>query len=87
MTLYFQITISEASVPEERGSALALGGLGWSASHLSTPLLMGFLSDRYGIVSAFYVLGASALVFAVALAFMRRWAFAGLRPLAAVTPP
>src|SRR6267142_6765869 len=29
MTLYFQITISEASSPAERGSALALGGLGW----------------------------------------------------------
>src|SRR6185436_15187217 len=38
MTLYFQITISEASRPEERGSALALGGLGWSVSHFSTPL-------------------------------------------------
>ena len=50
MTLYFQITISEASRPEERGSALALGGLGWSVSHLSTPLVMGLLADRYGIV-------------------------------------
>ncbi len=30
--------------------ALALGGLGWSASHLTTPLLMGFLADRYGII-------------------------------------
>src|SRR5215213_2203206 len=56
MTLYFQITISEASTAEERGSALALGGLGWSVSHLSTPLLMGFVADRYGIVAGFYVL-------------------------------
>src|SRR5258706_1708145 len=32
MTLYFQITISEASPPELRGSALALGGLGSSLS-------------------------------------------------------
>ena len=61
MTLYFQITISEASKPEERGSALALGGLGWSVSHLTTPLVMGFLADRYGIVTGFYVLGAFAL--------------------------
>lgn len=76
MTLYFQITISEASLLEERGSALALGGLGWSASHLSTPLIMGVLSDRYGIASAFYALGACALACAVAVAFMRRWAFA-----------
>ena len=75
MTLYFQITIAEASRPEERGSALALGGLGWSFSHLSTPLIMGFLADRYGIVEAFYAVGALALLSAVAIGFMRRWAF------------
>ena len=78
MTLYFQITISEASAPEERGSALALGGLGWSVSHLSTPLIMGFLADRYGIVTGFYVLGGFALAGALLIAATRRWAF-GLR--------
>jgi MFS family permease len=87
MTLYFQITISEASRPEERGSALALGGLGWSASHLSTPLIMGVLSDRYGIASAFYALGACALACAVAVAFMRRWAFASSGPARGLTLP
>jgi MFS family permease len=87
MTLYFQITISEASLLEERGSALALGGLGWSASHLSTPLIMGLLSDRFGIVAAFYVLGLCALACAVIVAFMRRWAFATLVPQHAPTPP
>lgn len=75
MTLYFQITISEASASAERGSALALGGLGWSVSHLSTPLLMGFLADRYGIVVGFYVLGVFALGCALVIAFTRRWAF------------
>jgi MFS family permease len=75
MTLYFQITISEMSKPQERGSALALGGLGWSVSHLSTPLLMGFLADRYGIVTGFYVLGVLALACAGAIALMRGWAF------------
>lgn len=75
MTLYFQITISEMSGPQERGSALALGGLGWSVSHLSTPLLMGFLADRYGIVAGFYVLGMLALLCAGAIAVMRGWAF------------
>jgi MFS family permease len=75
MTLYFQITIAEASRPEMRGSALALGGLGWSVSHLTTPLVMGFLADRYGIVTGFYVLGASALVCALAIALLRDWAF------------
>jgi len=75
MTLYFQVTISEASKPEERGSALALGGLGWSVSHLSTPLVMGFLADRYGLVTGFYVLGGFALVCALAIAYLRHWAF------------
>lgn len=75
MTLYFQITIAEASRLEERGSALALGGLGWSVSHLTTPLLMGFLADRYGIVTGFYVLGGLALTCALVIAWMRRWAF------------
>jgi MFS transporter, DHA1 family, multidrug resistance protein len=75
MTLYFQITISEASRPEERGAALALGGMGWSVSHLSTPLIMGFLADRYGIVPAFYWLGALAFACTLLIAWMRRWAF------------
>ena len=77
MTLYFQITIAEASRPEERGAALALGGMGWSLSHFSTPLIMGFLADRYGIIAAFYVLGLLGLACALLIAWMRRWAFAG----------
>jgi predicted MFS family arabinose efflux permease len=75
MTLYFQITISEASRPEERGSALALGGLGWSLSHFSTPLIMGVVADSYGLVPGFYVLGALAFACALAIAWARRWAF------------
>ena len=75
MTLYFQITISEASRAEERGSALALGGLGWSVSHFTTPLVMGFLADRYGIVTGFYAVGAFAVACALFIAWARQWAF------------
>lgn len=75
MTLYFQITIAEASRAEERGAALALGGMGWSVSHFSTPLLMGFLADRYGLVNAFYVLGMLAFAWALMIGWTRRWAF------------
>jgi MFS family permease len=88
MTLYFQITISEASAPEERGSALALGALGWSLSHLSTPLVMGVLADRYGIVAGFYAISALGLAIAITIAFLRRWAFHGLpAPSATVLTP
>ena len=75
MTLYFQITISEASGVEERGSALALGGLGWSVSHFTTPLVMGFLADRYGIVTGFYAVGSFAVACALFIAWARNWAF------------
>lgn len=75
MTLYFQLTMADASGPNERGSMMALGGLGWGLSHFTTPLLMGLLADRYGIVGGFYVLGVLALITAIAIGFMRQWAF------------
>jgi MFS family permease len=86
MTLYFQITISEASRLESRSSALALGGLGGSVSHLTTPLAMGFLADRYGVVSGFYAVGVFALACAGAIALLRRWAFAAAPPSAPARP-
>jgi hypothetical protein len=36
---------------------------------------MGFVADRYGIVNGFYVLGAFALASALAIGFLRPWAF------------
>lgn len=75
MTIYFQLTMADASGPGERGSMMALGGLGWSLSHFTTPLIMGFLADRYGIVDGFYAIGVLALVTAIAIGFMRQWAF------------
>ena len=75
MTLYFQVTISEASRPGERASALALGGLGWGTSHLSTPLIMGLVADRFGLITGFYVLGGICLLCATTIGLMRRWAF------------
>ena len=79
MTLYFQITMSEASALESRGSALALGGLGWGLSHLTTPLLMGLLTERYGVVSGYYLLGLLALATVATIALLRHWAFAQTR--------
>ena len=76
MSIYFQVTMAEVVSPEMRGSAMALGGLGWGLSHLSTPLLMGFLADRYGIVAGFYVLGGLSLGVVAIIASLRRRAFA-----------
>ncbi len=72
MTIYFQVTMAEIVQPEMRGSAMALGGMGWGVSHLSTPLVMGFLADRYGIAAGFYVLGALSLAVVVLVAALRK---------------
>jgi len=76
MTLFFQMLISEISSADNRGSALALGGLGWGLSHFSTPLVMGYLKDHLGILPAFYIIGAFAFTWGLALIPMHRWAFA-----------
>jgi len=44
-------------------------------SHLSTPLVMGFLADRYGIVAGFYAIGAFALACTLVIGVVRGWAF------------
>ena len=75
MTIYFQVTVAEVVPVEMRGSAMALGGMGWGISHFTTPLIMGLLADRFGIVAGFYVLGAMALATVACVAFLRQWAF------------
>jgi MFS family permease len=80
MTLYFQLLISDLSTIEARGSALALGGLGWGLSHFSTPLLMGVLKDAYGIEIAFYAMGVVATAWALMLAPLHAWAFRDGKP-------
>ena len=75
MTIYFQVTMAEVVPSEMRGSAMALGGMGWGISHFTTPLVMGLLADSYGLVAGFYVLGVMALATVVLLAFLRQWAF------------
>ncbi len=79
MTIYFQVTIGEVVAPEMRGSAMALGGLGWGFSHLTTPLVMGLVADRYGVIAGFYILGAMALVTVALIGWLRHWAFASTK--------
>jgi len=77
MTVYFQILISAISTAEQRGSAMALGGLGWGLSNFTTPLLVGFLRDAFDIHFAFYVLGAVVFVAAACMPAFQRWAIGG----------
>lgn len=80
MTNYFQLLVSSFSSVEYRGSAMALAGMGWSLSHVSIPILMGWLRDSHGIHQAFYILGAFALVFAFAIPLLQRWSLQESHP-------
>lgn len=80
LTLYFQLLAAEISTPETRGSTLAIAGLGWGLSHLTTPLAMGVLTDAFGIHTAFYAFGTAAVAVALGLAPLHAWAFRGGRP-------
>jgi MFS family permease len=80
LTLYFQLLASEISTTETRGSTLAIAGLGWGLSHLTTPMIMGALTDGIGIHGAFRVFGVLTLGLALALAPLHAWAFRGGRP-------
>ena len=50
--------------------------MGWGLSHLTTPLLMGFLRDSIGIENAFVTLSIVVMAWAVGLTWLHRWAFA-----------
>jgi MFS family permease len=80
LTLYFQILASEISTAETRGATLAIAGLGWGLSHLTTPLVLGALADALEIRDAFRLFGAGAVVLALGLAPLHAWAFRGGRP-------
>ncbi len=75
MSLNFQLLIGDISTPADRGSANALGGLGWGLSHFTTPLMMGVLRDYLGIESAFLLLGSFVVFWSFALLAAHRWAY------------
>jgi MFS family permease len=85
MTIYYQVLMSEISTGANRGSAMALGGLGWGLSHLTTPLVMGFLVDTVGIAHAFHIWGGFALLIALTFLPLQRWAQAPVGVVASVT--
>lgn len=80
MTLYFQLLVSQVSSMETRGSAMALGNLGWGISLLATPFSMGILKDLIGIQAAFYIMGGFGIVCGLALVPLQRWALAAEPP-------
>ena len=79
MTLFFQMLVAEGSSPAERGSALALSGVGWQLSNALVPIAMGTLADRFGVATAFPILGAVATLLALGFVPLHRWALGHAR--------
>jgi MFS family permease len=72
MTVFFQMLVTSISRPEQRGVAMSLAGLGFSFSHLTTPVIVGWLADVYSIQVAFMVFGAIGLVWTAGLPLLHR---------------
>jgi MFS family permease len=80
LSVYFQLVISARSAAEQRGSAMSYGGIGWNLCNLTTPLIMGVLTDWLNVHAAFYVLGALLFLSAFTLFPLYRWAFRAGQP-------
>jgi len=80
LTVYFQMTMAESVPLAMRGSAMAMGGMGWGLSHFSTPLVMGLVAQSFGLVAGFYAIGVLGFAMAVAVGMTRKWAFSEARP-------
>ena len=72
MTVFFQMLVTSISRPEQRGVAMSLAGLGFSFSHLTTPVIVGWLADVYSIQVAFMVFGAIGLGWTAGLPLLHR---------------
>lgn len=73
LLVYYQLVVANAAPVHARGSALAIGGLGWGLSHLTGPFFVGLIAQRLGLVAAFQWWAGFTLLLAVALVPVYRW--------------
>jgi hypothetical protein len=64
MDLLWQVQATERSREADRSVAFAAGGLGWTLSHITNPLLAGWLAEDYGFPFALTLMGALMLLMA-----------------------
>lgn len=57
-------------------SALAVGGLGYSLSHFLVPMIIGGLSQAFGLSAAFAIWGGISMLLALWVPIFHRWSFA-----------
>ncbi|MDO8299848.1 MFS transporter [Lacisediminimonas sp.] len=76
LNVYTHMVIRSATTDDIRGSALALFNVGFGISLLTTPALMGIMSDWIGVDKAFYIMGAFTVLVALLMVPIQRWAFA-----------
>ena len=74
LLLYYQLIVATAAPPEARGSALAIGGMGWGLSHLTGPFFIGVIAQQLGLPAAIQCWAGFTLLLALALLPAYRWA-------------
>ncbi len=77
LNVYTHMMIRSVTTDDIRGSALALFNVGFGISLLTTPAMMGILTDWIGVDAAFYASGAFTVLCGLLMIPMQRWAFAG----------
>lgn len=76
LNVYTHMIIRSVTTEDIRGSALALFNVGFGISLLTTPAMMGILTDWIGVDAAFYFIGAFTVGCALLMVPLQRWAFA-----------
>ncbi len=74
LLLYYQIIVASAAPAHARGSALAIGGMGWGLSHLTGPFFIGVIAQHLGLPTAIQLWAGFTLLLALALVPTYRWA-------------
>ncbi|WP_372716685.1 MFS transporter [Immundisolibacter sp.] len=74
LLVYYQLVVASAAPAHARGSALAIGGMGWGLSHLTGPFFVGVIAQRHGLPTAFQLWAGFTLLLALALVPAYRWA-------------
>jgi PPP family 3-phenylpropionic acid transporter len=74
LLLYYQIIIAAAAPAQARGTALAIGGMGWALSHLIGPFFIGVIAQHLGLPRAIQCWAGFTLLLALALLPAYRWA-------------
>lgn len=76
--IIYPLIATQNSIPVQRGMAMSVVGLGWSAGQLVIPVLFGYVADALGLANSFYIAGVCMILVGVLTPLLYRWLDSGL---------